>query len=385
MNDPVGSSRKEAVALRRVRELSIGMFIVMVFAPRVGIASDSTVEVPSAGASGARLTDEGFELYKARDYRRAAEKFLQAYTLAQDSNLLFNIARCYEALGDPEAAIEKYESFLSTPDADVQGKRRATQAIRELRQSKSASVPATPSPALSVQSRDAQLAATGRGRPAGSGGPGRYADLSGEGVALYKAHDYRRAAEKFLQAYAFDPDPNLLFNVGRCYAALGDEPAAIDKYEAYLKAPSTDAHARAQAQAALRQLSQRHAEPTPVLVTVPSEKSPTQEGTSAGRGRIIGGWVATALFAAGTAVVGVMALDSANKLKTARDAFPANGPDIASRASHTTTLTVSADALGLTTALVGGLTLYWTLSGPSSSSELRAGLWPGGLRIAGSY
>ena len=166
--------------------------------------------------------------------------------------------------------------------------------------------------------------------------------------------------------------------MGRCYAALGDEPAAIDKYEAYLKAPSTDAHARAQAQAALRQLSQQHAEPTPVFVTAPSERSPAAErGTGAGRGRIIAGWVATALFAAGTAVVGVMALDSANKLKTAREAFPGNGPDIANRASRTTTLTVSADALGVATALIGGLTLYWTLSGPSSSSELtcRALAW----------
>ena len=144
MKNPVGSNpRKMSVAVRRVQQLSIGMFIVMVLAPRVVLASDSTVEVQSAGASGAKLSDEGFDLYRARDYRRAAEKFLQAYTLSQDSNLLFNIARCYEALGDPEAAIEKYEDFLSTPDADVQGKRRATQAIRELRQSKSASVPVT--------------------------------------------------------------------------------------------------------------------------------------------------------------------------------------------------------------------------------------------------
>jgi hypothetical protein len=80
-----------------------------------------------------------------------------------------------------------------------------------------------------------------------------------------------------------------------------------------------------------------------------------------------------------------MALDSAKKLQTARDAFPANGPDIASLASRTTTLTVSADALGAATALIGGLALYWTFSGPSSSSELHAGLWPGGLRISGSF
>jgi len=121
-------------------------------------------------------------------------------------------------------------------------------------------------------------------------------------------------------------------------------------------------------------------------VTAHTETSPdAPEGTRAGRGRIIGGWVATALFAGGTAVVGVMALESGSKLQTAREAFPGNGPDIASRAARTTTLTISADALGVATALIGGLTLYWTVSGPSSPSELRAGIWPGGLRISGSY
>jgi tetratricopeptide (TPR) repeat protein len=387
MNTSVESiATTAAVALRRhLALLSIGMIVAIVLAPRVVRAGDSTAEAQSPAASATRLSEEGFTLYRARDYRRAAEKFLQAYTLNQDSNLLFNIARCYEALGDAEGAIEKYEEFLSTPDADVQGKRRATQTIRELRQSKAPSSPATPSPNVSAKGPTAQLAATGRDRPAGSTGPARYTELTGEGVALYQARDYRRAAEKFLQAYAVDPDPNLLFNIGRCYAALGDEPAAIDKYQAYLKAPSTDVHARAQAQAALQQLNQRRVEPTPVLVTVPSENSPASASTGAGRGRIIAGWVATAVFAAGTAVLGVRALDSANKLKAARDAFPANGPDIASLASRTTTLTVSADALGAATALIGGLTLYWTFSGPSSSSELHAGLWPGGLRLSGSF
>jgi hypothetical protein len=31
----------------------------------------------------------------------------------EDSNLLFNIASCYEALGDIEAALEKYRVFLA--------------------------------------------------------------------------------------------------------------------------------------------------------------------------------------------------------------------------------------------------------------------------------
>src|SRR4051794_21842835 len=198
MNNSVESiaMRAAAAVRRRIGQLSIGMIVVMVLAPRVVRAGETTADAQPSAASAAKLSEEGFNLYRARDYRRAAERFLQAYTLGQDSNLLFNIARCYEALGDPEGAIEKYEEFLSTPDADVQGKRRATQTIRDLRQSSPASVRATPSPTVSAKGPNTQLAATGRDRPAGSTGPARYTDLSGEGVALYQAHEYRRAAEK---------------------------------------------------------------------------------------------------------------------------------------------------------------------------------------------
>ncbi len=41
--------------------------------------------------------------------------------------------------------------------------------------------------------------------------------LNEEGAALYDQRDYRRAVERFLRAYAADPDPNLLFNIARCY------------------------------------------------------------------------------------------------------------------------------------------------------------------------
>jgi len=78
------------------------------------------------------LNDEGTELYRARDYRRAVEKFLEAYALDGDPNLLFNVARCYDALGNVDAAIEKYEAFTRSPEVDREGRARAQVAIRRL-------------------------------------------------------------------------------------------------------------------------------------------------------------------------------------------------------------------------------------------------------------
>lgn len=78
------------------------------------------------------LNEEGSALYAAGDYRRAAERFLQAFAVEEDPNLLFNIASCYEALGDIDAALEKYRAFLAAPDADPEGHSRAARAIARL-------------------------------------------------------------------------------------------------------------------------------------------------------------------------------------------------------------------------------------------------------------
>jgi tetratricopeptide (TPR) repeat protein len=78
------------------------------------------------------LNEEGSALYAAADYRHAAERFLQAYAIEQDPNLLFNIASCYEGLADVDAALEKYRAFLSAPGADPEGRPRAEGAIARL-------------------------------------------------------------------------------------------------------------------------------------------------------------------------------------------------------------------------------------------------------------
>jgi tetratricopeptide (TPR) repeat protein len=91
---------------------------------------------PANQASVAQLNEEGAAFYTARDYRRAIEKFIQAYAIDSDPNLLFNIARCYEELGEVDAAIEKYENFLKTPGADTRGRQRARESLASLRESR---------------------------------------------------------------------------------------------------------------------------------------------------------------------------------------------------------------------------------------------------------
>jgi tetratricopeptide (TPR) repeat protein len=91
----------------------------------------------------------------------------------------------------------------------------------------------------------------------------RVVQLNEEGSALYAAGNYRRAVELFIQAYAVDQDPNLLFNIGSCYEGLGDVEAALEKYRAFLDAPNADPDGRPRAERAIERLTQAAAQPAP--------------------------------------------------------------------------------------------------------------------------
>lgn len=116
--------------------ITIAAAVTVAARPAAGQESPSGAASPSRSAALGQLTEDGFAYFKARDYRHAAEKFLQAYALDQDPNLLYNLARCYESLGETDNAIEKYEIFLAKPDADPQGKARANAAVQGLREAK---------------------------------------------------------------------------------------------------------------------------------------------------------------------------------------------------------------------------------------------------------
>jgi tetratricopeptide (TPR) repeat protein len=128
--------------------------------PPPAAAAEPATAGTGTPTNAAKLNEEGFALYKQRDYRRAAEKFLQAYGLEPDPNLLFNIARCYEALGDTAGAEEKYRLFLAEPDADPQGKRRAQEALRVLAEKRDQALPPTPAGAAAPAAGEPPLITT---------------------------------------------------------------------------------------------------------------------------------------------------------------------------------------------------------------------------------
>jgi tetratricopeptide (TPR) repeat protein len=151
--------------------------------PASGLYSD-----PARSASGdarvEQLNDQGSALYAAGDYRRAVEHFIEAYAVDQDPNLLFNIASCYEGLGDVDAALEKYRAFLNAPDADPDGRPRAERAIARLSEAASPT-PEPPLPPPSAPAPPASAVEPGPPSWAAWVGLGGGAALGVTGATLY--------------------------------------------------------------------------------------------------------------------------------------------------------------------------------------------------------
>lgn len=150
-----GSPRRHSM---RGSGAALALCLCLVASPSVAAEGEAAAPAPAQDERVIALNEEGSALYAAGDYRRAVERFLEAYAVYQDPNLLFNIASCYEALGDVDAALEKYRAFLSAPSADPEGRPRAEQAIARLTapvaptapEAAAAPTPVEPAPAAPV-------------------------------------------------------------------------------------------------------------------------------------------------------------------------------------------------------------------------------------------
>ena len=204
--------------------------------------------------------------------------------------------------------------------------------------------------------------------------------LSEEGATLYQARDYRRANEKFQQAYAIDPDPNLLYNIGKCFEALGERAAAVEKYEAFLRAPGGDLQGRLKAQESLRVLKAQQQAQSAATAPHPTP-APTATADTADRGGAtrtaawvtLGGGVA---LAAGGTVVYLLGASDHNKVSSATnfdkpgqvvDMTEARANEL--RDSGTTKKTVGAVLWGVGGAAVVTAAVLFVVQGRAGASE----------------
>jgi hypothetical protein len=141
-----------------------GMLIIATQAP----APPPAVTPASTQADVERLFAEGAAFYRGGKYRAAVDKFEEAYALFPEPNLLYNMARAYEALGEVDQALTKYRLCVSHPRGSEELKTKAAAKVEVLTAAKmNGSASTGPAPAALSPSPSSGAAAAPS--PAGVG------------------------------------------------------------------------------------------------------------------------------------------------------------------------------------------------------------------------
>lgn len=87
----------------------------------------------SQEASAAQLSAEGTAAFEAGELERALVLFHRAHELEPKPNLVFNIGRVHEELGQLEEAAEHYSEFLTQPGVDLETRQFAADRLAVIR------------------------------------------------------------------------------------------------------------------------------------------------------------------------------------------------------------------------------------------------------------
>jgi hypothetical protein len=270
----------------------------------------------------------GVALYGEADYRAALVEFKRAYTLAPNPAVLYNIGETEYQLQDYAGALTSFERFLA--EASVGDARRAeVDGNLAILRARVGHLSVTTAPAGADVSIDDQ--------PAGKTPLERPLLVSIGRRTIVATMPGRAAVTRTVDVAAED---NLAVSIELPEPA--EAPARIE----------TTFH--------------------------PSTRPPS--GPPGATLRIVG-WTATAALAAGAGVMGALALRESHDLESERGSFPASAQSLGHDASLTQTYSLIADSLTGAALLVGGVTLFSTLTAGSprpanathGKTELRLG------------
>jgi tetratricopeptide (TPR) repeat protein len=208
--------------------IALGLWVLNA-APRA-MAEDDAVD--SAAAESARQCFERGQLdYDAGRLAEARRSFLCAYAHLPSPELVWNLARVSERMGDVEGGVRYFREYLTLAQPpDAERKRVETRIAALNRLSERQSVALKPGPDMGkALSREARM-------------------FFERGSKLYRAGHYEAAAAAFTAALQLSAAPELHYNLGVAAERLQHLDDACDHYRAYLDAwPEAPDRARVQA------------------------------------------------------------------------------------------------------------------------------------------
>jgi hypothetical protein len=113
-----------------------------------------------------------------------------------------------------------------------------------------------------------------------------------------------------------------------------------------------------------------------------------------GRPLMWAGWAATGTLGIGAGVAGYLGIQKAQELESMRTQHPVRQDDMQKAKSSARTLFLAADIMGASAVVLGGVSLYLTLSSSekavdkvtrSTPGTLRVGISPKGVRLSGRF
>lgn len=310
------------------------LFVVhLVSAPLVALASPArAADAPASPMKEAgKHFQRGVALYSEADYRAALVEFKRAYEIAPNAAVLYNIGQTHYQLQNYAAALSTLERYLTEAGAGASHRAEVEQTLETLKARVGKVEVTTNLPDCEITIDDELVGKTPLAQPV----------LVSIGRRKVTAmHEGRPPETRFV------------------------EVAAGDTVKMALSLTDTE---RGQPSG-----------PT----SVPSATSAGPRGPSAAL--VTAGWITTGVLAAGAITTGILALSASSELKNAHAAYPTTHDDLNKKASRVTTFSTIADVVGVAAVVVGGVTLYLTLS-RSASSEVKVGVAPRGVSLEGTF
>jgi hypothetical protein len=300
-----------------------------------GLAQTSYPDAPPAATSdaakqeAARRFEHAVKLYEDADYTVALAEFERVYELMPDYRVLYNIGQVNIQLGRYARAFRTLKEYTARGRSEIPSDRRAAVAA-DLEQ---------------LSGRVARISVT-------VDQPG--AEVSIDGTLVGKAPLVEPlvvdVGERTLRVSlaGYTPQTRSITLAG------GDsrDSSFVLEREAPVLAAATPMPAPA---------------PSPFRPARPTDVPPPARAS-----RTWIGWTSTGALAAGAVVAGVLGASAASDLEKLRGTAGATRPQLDQAQSRAETRLLVADLLAASAVVCGGVTLYFQLARPSSSSKARA-------------
>jgi len=363
MNPP--RLRRSSRLLRAATLLGALAHLAVAASPRVASA-----QAPAAGQASKAAREEasdrfkkGIELFKEADYQGALVELRRAYELVPNWQLLYNIGQVQYQLQDYASALTTLERYLAEGGRQVPAARRAEveKDVQTLKGRVAHVEISVNVPDAEIEIDDASVGRSPVAKPVLVSAGRRKVTVRREGYA-----PQTRAVE-----IASGDTTTLSFELVAQDA--GQDPGSAGSAAAVEAGPTGPG-----------------LQPTP---------APPRGSVDAAAGKPSSatpwiGWAVTGGLAAGAAISGVLALGASGDLKDLKEQRGVSPTELKVASDKATTLAIVSDIFTGAAVIVGGISLYLTISSPAvggsgqarpSVTAVQLGIGPRGLHVRGAF